>query len=102
MKVKIFFIILVLFLVSNVYAEESDMNILISGESLEYGNATSLGIYGGTDYFYGGISLSHITSSKVIQYNNRKTINPIYFFMGIKAPWKIAPYFEAPSIYLKQ
>lgn len=82
-------------MVNNAYAEESDVNILISGESLEDGNATSLGMYVGSDYFYGGLSLNYVKSSIVIQRSNRKTINPVYLFMGIKAPWKVSPYIEA-------
>lgn len=95
MKYGLFYITLVFCLVNNAYAKESNMNILISGESLENGNAASLGMYVGDDYFYGGLSLNYITSSTVIQRNNRKTIYPIYLFMGIKAPWKVSPYIEA-------
>ncbi len=74
--------------------DEADMNILISGESLENGHATSVGMYAGTDHFYGGLSLNYIKSSTVIQHGDRKEIYPIYFFMGIKGYGKVYPYLE--------
>jgi len=74
---------------------ETSMRISALGESIQNGSVLSLGLHTGTDYFYMGLSLNRIHSSTVIQRYNRTTIYPIYLTAGIKAPWKLAPYFEA-------
>lgn len=74
---------------------QSNTRFSISSETMEDGSATSVGITSGTDYFYGGLSLNYIESSEVIQHGNRKEIVPIYFFFGLRAPWKLSPYVEA-------
>ncbi len=97
MKRGLFCITMVLCLINNAYGTELKPRILILGESMENGTASSIGIYAGAkDFiFYGGLSLNYITSSEVIQRNNRKTIYPIYFFAGLKGPWRLSPYIEA-------
>lgn len=95
MKCRLFYLTLILCLSNNAYGKEAGIKMLMTGESMENGTASTIGIYAGDDVFYGGLSLSRIESSEVIQYDNRKTIHPIYFFMGVKAPWKISPYIEA-------
>ena len=95
MKYKLLYITLVFCLANNAYGKDSGVHMLMLGESMEYGTASTIGIYAGDNVFYGGLSLSRIESSEVIQYDNRKTIHPVYFFMGVKAPWKISPYIEA-------
>lgn len=94
MKHALFYIVMILCLISNAYGMESNMRISIFCESMENGSASSLGIYSGGN-FYGGLSLNYITSSNVIQHSNRKTIYPIYLIMGFRAPWIISPYIEA-------
>ena len=86
---------MILCLMSNAYGNESDVRFSVSAESMENGTASSVGIYSGVGIFYGGVSLNYIESSKVIQWNNRKTILPIYFFVGLKARTKISPFIEA-------
>lgn len=95
MKFKLLYITLFLCLANSSYANDSSIHVSMLGESMENGTAASVGIYTGNDVLYGGLSFSYIESSEVIQYDNRKTIHPIYFFMGIKAPWRISPFFEA-------
>lgn len=89
------FVLMIFCLVNNASGEESGARISVHGESMENGTASSIAIAGGSDIIYGGISLNHIQSSKVIQYGNRKEIYPIYVFFGFQAPWRIAPYIEA-------
>lgn len=62
---------------------------------MENGSVSTLGIYDDSDgNSYTGISLSHITSSTIIQDSNRRTIDPIYLVAGFKPRWKLAPYIE--------
>lgn len=96
MKHVLFYITIFICLINNAYGTESNMHISIHGESMENGSASSIGLYSGGDgLFYGGLSLNYITSSTVIQYGNRKTIYPLYVFVGFKAPWKLSPFIEA-------
>jgi len=74
---------------------DSGMRLSLHVETLENGDATSLGINFGEEILYGGLSLNYIPSSKVIQYSRRQTIYPLYLFFGLKALWKYAPYVEA-------
>lgn len=94
MKFRLFYMTILFCLLNNTYAMEPDMRILLSGESMEHGTASTVGVYAGSDTFYGGLSLSYIKSSEVIQYDNRKTIYPVYFFMGVTAPGKVSPFIE--------
>ena len=77
------------------YAAESGMRMTVVAESMENGEASSIAFSGDADVFYGGLSLNYIHSSKIIQYNNRQTIYPVYVFFGLKAPLKFTPYVEA-------
>ncbi len=96
MKHALFYITIFFCLINNAFAMESDERILIHRESMENGSASSIGMYSGNDgIIYAGLSLNYITSSTVIQYDNRKTIYPLYVFVGVKAPWKLSPYIEA-------
>lgn len=95
MKHRLFYLTMIFCLVNNAYGKESSIHISMLRESMENGTASAIGIYAGDDVFYGGLSLSYIESSKVIQRDNRKTIHPIYFFIGVKAPRKLSPYIEA-------
>lgn len=84
-----------LFFISISNAAASNTSLSINYESLDEGYATSVGMFSNTDkIFYGGLSLNHINLSTVIQSNNRTTIYPLYFIIGVKAPWKISPYIE--------
>lgn len=93
MKNGILCLAMLLFFTSNAYGMEPDTRISIQRENMENGFSSSLGINTG-GIFYGGASLNYITSSTVIQYNNRKTIYPVYLVIGLRAPWKISPYGE--------
>lgn len=95
MTYRVFCIIIIACLAQHAYGMESDVSILVSAESLDHGTVSTIGVGAGSDIFYGGLSLSRIASSRVIQYDNRKTIHPIYFFVGLKAPVKFSPYIEA-------
>jgi len=93
MKLGIFYIIMFFCLINSAYGAEPDTRISILKESMEKGSVSSLGISAG-EIFYAGLSLNYIESSTVIQYSNRKTIYPLYIFMGFRAPWKLSPYIE--------
>lgn len=75
---------------------ESEFRYILRHESLENGgHASSIGIESVVaDFFYGGLSLNYITSDSVIQSSSRRTIVPMYAYIGMKAPWRITPYAE--------
>lgn len=93
-KRGLIFISLVFCLISHARSNEPTVLMSIYNESMDNGSASSLAFTAG-DLVYGGISFNHISSTTVIQYGNRKTIVPIYIFMGFRAPWKLSPYIEA-------
>lgn len=97
MRCAILYATMLMCLLNSAYAAGIKQQMLLSTESMENGTASSLGIYAAADdfIFYSGLSLSYIHSTKVIHRNNRKTIFPIYLFVGLKAPWKLSPYIEA-------
>ena len=80
--------------IQNAYSTESNTKFFISSESMDNGSATVVGFIPTINPLYAGISLSRINSSVDIQYNNRKTIYPIYLFMGYRGTGKISPYGE--------
>ena len=94
MKLILFILFLSLSLFNNVYSAEADFRYFVSAESLENGKATIVGMRAGDEIFYGGLSLSHIKSTEVIQYDGRKSITPLYLFLGLKANMKISPFIE--------
>ncbi len=90
-------------LISSAYGQEYVGGVSIQRESIENGSATSVGVYGESfDMVYLGVSLTGITSSTPIQSGNRTSILPAYFFVGLKAPWKLAPYIEAGTDLVDQ
>lgn len=93
MKRGLLYVTIFFCLINNAYGEESNTRISFLRETMENGSASTLGISSG-GIFYAGFSLSYITSSTVIQHNNRTTIYPIYIFAGLRAPWKLSPYIE--------
>ena len=96
MKYKLFFIAMIFCSINNAYGVEDDGlgRVVLHSENLETGSAASIGIYGG-DIIYGGFNFSYITSTTILQRNNRSTIYPVYFTLGLRGPWKISPYIEA-------
>lgn len=95
MKYRLSCIILFSCLLNTAYGMDQDVYLSISGESLQDGSASGIGIYVGSDIFYGGFSFNRIQSSRVIQRDNRKVIYPVYLFMGLQAPARLSPYIEA-------
>lgn len=95
MKHVLLFTTMIFCLIGNAFGEESYTRLSILGESMENGTAATVGISSGADFVYGGVSFSHITSSKVIQYSDRQEIFPVYVFFGLKAPWILTPFVEA-------
>ncbi len=95
MNFKLVLMAFIFCFINNAYANQPDIHITLLGESLEDGHSSTIRIHAGDDILYTGLSLSHIESSNVIQYDNRKTIHPIYFFVGLKAPTKLSPFLEA-------
>ncbi len=79
---------------SQVIADESSLRMLLLGESMENGEASSVAIVSDSDAVYGGLSLNYIHSSEIIGFSNRQTIYPVYVFFGLKAPFRFAPYVE--------
>ncbi|MDH5735288.1 MAG: hypothetical protein OEY87_04110 [Gammaproteobacteria bacterium] len=94
MKYHLFYSIMLLTCLNTTYATENNGQVSLQGETLEHGKAASLRIHTG-DYLYGGLSLNYINSDTVIQDGNRKTIYPLFLFMGLKYPSKITPFIEA-------
>jgi hypothetical protein len=93
MKHIVFYITMIFCLMNNVNAANFNTRISLFSENLETGSALVVGMSSEGTY-YGGFSLSHIQSSTIIQYNNRKNIYPVYVFVGARAPWKLSPYVE--------
>ena len=84
-------------LINPAYGESTSRGaVSMHAESLDDGGATSLRVYTEGDRIaYMGFSLNNIyTSSTPIQRNGRTSINPVYLFAGLRAPWKIAPFVE--------
>lgn len=94
MKNLLIYVAVFLFLNSSSYGSDAIMRVYLLGESMENGSVSTVALSASDDTIYGGLSLSYIKSSEVIQYGNRETIYPLYFFIGLKAPWKFAPYAE--------
>ncbi len=78
----------------NAYAADSHFRLTASCEAMRDGNAATIGALAWFDIGYVGLSLNRIDSSRPIQWGDRKTIYPIYLYLGVKAPWRIAPYAE--------
>ena len=94
MKKCFLLITTLLCLFNKAYATENDWQISLLNENMDMGDATSIRLH--TGYFlYGGVSLNYIHSSTVIQDSDRRTIYPLMFFMGLKAPSKVTPFVEA-------
>lgn len=94
MKQCLIHAVILLCLFNNAYAKENDWQLSLHVENMENGNASSFRINTG-DFLYGGLSLNYIDSDTAIQDRNRKTIYPVFLFMGIKYPAKFTPFFEA-------
>jgi len=94
MKLRPLLITVILCLVNTAYGQETSYHISLFAESMDNGSAATAGISAGSDVFYGGLSWSYIESSKVIQRDNRKSIHPIFLFMGLRVPMKLSPYIE--------
>jgi len=94
MTQRLIYFILLLSLLNTTHAAETVGQVSIHGENLDIGDAASVAIQSG-NYLYGGLSLNHISSDVVIQIDNRKTINPLYFFIGLKYTSKVSPFIEA-------
>ena len=91
------FIILICFscLVGSAFADEDRKGISFSTESLNDGSAWSLGVYSKSfDVFYAGLSINKVTSPTLVDYRKTETVSPLFFFLGLKAPWKISPFIE--------
>lgn len=94
MKKILIFAAVFLFLGSSSYGSDAVMRVSVLGESMKNGTVSTIAVSASDTTTYGGLSFSYIESSEVIQYGNRDTIYPLYFFLGLKAPWRIAPYVE--------
>lgn len=94
MKHGLFILIMIIILINNAYGINPSVCLPILAESMEDGSAVSIG-YVGNNIVYLGLSLNYIKSSNVIQNGNRRSIFPVYFILGLKAHWKVSPYFEA-------
>ena len=93
MKQGLIYTILLFCCLHYAHASENDWQISIQAENLDIGEAASLRIHTG-EYLYGGLSLNYIDADTVIQYNNRKTIYPLFLFMGLTYPAEISPFIE--------
>lgn len=95
MKKQFFCFVLAWCLLTNAYGVETGMRWSLQGESMEDGSTASLGFFSEAEgMVYGGVSINYIDSSSVIQHSNRKIIYPVYFVLGVKAPWVVSPFLE--------
>ena len=94
MKQRLFSTLLFLCVCNIAHATDNGWQMSLHAENLDTGGTASIGIQTG-DYLYGGLSLNYIHSSMVIQADNRKTIYPLFLYMGLKSPAKISPFIEA-------
>lgn len=94
MKQRLLYPLILLCLVNTSFAEESDWLLSMHAENMGNGHAASVAMQTG-EYLYGGLSLNYIRSSEVIQSDNRKTIYPLFLFMGLQYPSKFSPFIEA-------
>ena len=90
---RLFYTMMLLCVFTIATAAENNWQLSVNGENMDTGEAASIAIQS-RDYLYFGLSLNYINSSTAIQYNNRTTIYPLFIFMGLKAPTKIAPFIE--------
>ena len=82
-------------LVSSAFAEEYRVGISVSHESLDDGSASGIAIYSENfNVLYAGFTLNQVTTPALVTYRDTETITPLFFFISVKAPWRLAPYIE--------